>query len=270
MKSKHIKVFALCDEINLNKIAVHFGIRKKFKWKEYLTLDSRQLKGIIKEPENKTVKIFFFGAAVFVNMEHHEIVDVVNYLKNIEKSLAETNYKYQDDYTLVVNNEEPSIHFDYLNVNNYEEYQLDIISIVLAKSVALERIEEGLDSLSDETEEMITRLEHGKLDINDKKLAKASAKILRYKFNTISYLMLLDKPDITWIIQDSENLYNELTLLFELNDRYDNIKTKSETLMDITEVFAKLTHERRGTALEWMVIVLIAIELILAVIEHFY
>jgi uncharacterized Rmd1/YagE family protein len=40
--------------------------------------------------------------------------------------------------------------------------------------------------------------------------------------------------------------------------------------MDITEVFAKLTHERRGNALEWMVIVLIAIELILAVVDYFF
>lgn len=267
--SKNIKVFSLCNEINLNKIAAHFGITKKFKWEDYLTLDSTQLKGILREPENKIIKLFHFGSGVFVNMGHHEIVDIVDYLKKFEKGIINTSFKYQDDYRIVVNDEEPTIHFEYMNVNRYEKYHLDILSVVLAKSVALERIEEGLDSLLDEMEEVIDKLERGKLAISDSKLAKTAGNILKYKFNTISYLMLLDKPDITWVNQESESLYNELSKLFELRDRYDKIKAKSETLMDITEVFTTLTHQKRGNMLEWMVIILIAIELVFAITERF-
>ncbi|MGB7604716.1 MAG: RMD1 family protein [Lutisporaceae bacterium] len=268
--SKYIKVFSLCNEINLNKLATHFGISKKFKWEEYLTLDNKQLQGIVREPEGKIVKLFYFGSAVFVNMEHHEIVDFVNYMKTIEKGVANASYKYQDDYKIVVNNETPTIHFEYMNVNNYEDYHLNILAVILAKSVALERIEEGLDSLLDEMEEIIMKLEKGKLAISDSKLAKTAANILKYKFNTISYLMLLDKPDITWLNQESEILYNELSKLFELHDRYDKIKAKSETLMDITEVFSTLTHQKRGNILEWMVIILIAIELVVALLDRLF
>lgn len=268
MDSKHIKVFSLCNEINLNKLAAHFGINRKFKWEEHLTLDSRQLKGILKATEDKLVKVFSFGSAVFVNMEHHEIVDTVNYLKNIEKTLVNASFKYQDDYTIVVNDEEPSVHFEHFNVNHYEDYHLNMLSIVLAKSVALERVEEGLDNLLDEIEEIIAKLERGKLAISDAKLAKTVATILRFKFNIISYLMLLDKPAITWVNQESENLYSALEELFELSDRYDKIKGKSETLMDITEVFTTMTYQKRGNILEWMIIVLISIELVIALIER--
>jgi len=268
MDSKHIKVFALCNEINLNKLAAHFGINRKFKWEEHLTLDSKQLKGILKDTEDKLAKVFSFGSAVFVNMEHHEIVDTVNYLKNIEKTLLNASYKYQDDYTIVVNDEEPSVHFEHFNVNKYEDYHLNMLSIVLAKSVALERVEEGLDNLLDEIEEIIAKLERGKLAISDAKLAKTVATILRFKFNIISYLMLLDKPAITWVNQESENLYSSLENLFELSDRYDKIKGKSETLMDITEVFTTMTYQKRGNILEWMIIVLISIELVIALIER--
>lgn len=270
MNSRHIKVYSLCTEINLNKLAAHFGISKKFKWEEYLTLDNNQLKGIIKETEHKVVKLFSFGSAVFVNMEHHEIVDTVNYLKNIEKGLATASYKYVDDYMIVTNEETPSIHFEYLNVNEYQDYHLNMLSVVLAKSVALERIEEGIDNLLDEMEEMIARLDKGKFAINDVKLSKTAATILRFKFNMISYLMLLDKPAITWVNQESENLYMELAELFELKDRYDKIKGKSETLMDINEVFTTMTHHKRGNMLEWMVIILIAIELIIALLERVF
>lgn len=270
MDSRYIKVFSLCNEINLNKLAAHFGINKKFKWEEQLTLDSRQLKGILKDTANRLVKVFSFGSAVFVNMEHHEIVDTVNYLKNIEKALAHSSFKYQDDYTIMVNDEEPSIHFEHLNVNHYEDYHLNMLSVVLAKSVALERVEEGLDNLLDEIEEIIAKLERGKLAISDAKLAKTVASILRFRFNIISYLMLLDKPAITWVNQESENLYMELAELFELNDRYDAIKSKSDTLMDITEVFTTMTHQRRGNILEWMIIILITIELVVAMVERIF
>ncbi len=268
--TKYIKVFSLCHEININKLAAHFGINKKFKWEEHLTLDSRQLTGILMDTENKLVKVFSYGSVVFVNMEHHEIVDTVNYLKAIEKTLASATFKYQDDYTIVVNDEEPSIHFEFFNINDYEEYHLNMLSIVLAKSVALERIEEGLDNLLDEIEEIIAKLERGKLGINDTKLSKTVAVILRFKFNIISHLMLLDKPAITWVNQESENLYTNLEELFELKSRYEKIKGKSETLMDITEVFTTMTYQKRGNTLEWMVIILIALELVIALIERVF
>ncbi len=266
--TKYIKVFSLCNEINLNKLAAHFGISRKFKWEEHLTLDKRQLTGILNNTEHKLVKIFSFGSVVFVNMEHHEIVDTVNYLKTIEKTLINASFKYQDDYTIVINDEEPSLHFEFFNVNNYEDYHLNMLSIILSKSVALERVEEGLNNLLDEIEEIIAKLERGKLAISDTKLAKTVATILRFKFNIISYLMLLDKPAITWVNQESENLYTELAELFELKDRYDKIKSKSETLMDITEVFTTMTYQKRGNTLEWMVIILIAIELLVALVQY--
>jgi uncharacterized Rmd1/YagE family protein len=82
--------------------------------------------------------------------------------------------------------------------------------------------------------------------------------------------MLLDKPDITWENQDAETLYIQLSQFYELKDRYDKIQAKTETLMDITQVFGSLTHQRRGNKLEWMVIILIAIEIVLTLIEFYF
>jgi uncharacterized Rmd1/YagE family protein len=56
--------------------------------------------------------------------------------------------------------------------------------------------------------------------------------------------------------------------LFELRERYDKIRHKTEVLLDITEVFSSLSHAKRGTRLEWAVIILILIELILALWER--
>jgi uncharacterized Rmd1/YagE family protein len=260
------KALVLSSEINLTKIAQHFGINQKFKWEDLLMLDAQSLKGLLREPEGKNVYIFHFGAMVFVNFEHHQIMDVISYVKQIEKSVNITNpFEFSDDYRLEVNPEEPpAINNDALVTAELDSNQGEIIATVLAKSVALEKIEADIDLLLDDIEEIVHFLEQGKLNVSDDKLAKMSAKILGYKFNTISYIRLLDKPDITWVNEAASQLFAELSALFELDDRYKKIRHKSETLMDITEVFSGLTHARRGNRLEWAVIILIAIEIVLS------
>lgn len=270
MPSKVFKVFSLCNEINLDNVASHFGINKKYKWEDFLTLTENYLKGIVLVPENKSVIVFSFGSIVFINMEHHEIVDIVNYLKRVEKNLANPTYDFSDDYMLEIGNGKPQINYDSMSVTEYQDFQVEILSIVLAKSVALEKIESDITHLLDYVENIVTLLEKGAFSIKDKELAKISAKILGFKFNTISYIMLLDKPDITWENQNSEVLYTQLSHLFELNERYEKIQSKTEILMDITEVFGALTHQKRGNKLEWMVIILIFIEILLTLIEYIF
>ncbi|MDF2570923.1 MAG: putative YagE family, partial [Sporomusa sp.] len=57
---------------------------------------------------------------------------------------------------------------------------------------------------------------------------------------------------------------------FELKDRYEKIRHKTETIMDITEAFSNLVHARRGTRLEWAIIILIVIEIVLSLYDLFF
>lgn len=263
------KSLFLCNEINLNKIAAHFGIVKKFKWEDPLVLQQNALKGIVKDTENKSVYIYYFGSLVFINMEHHEIMDIVNYLKNIDPNLK-NNFpdQYIDEYRLEVDPQyEYMLYNDLMTSNEFMPYYLDTLSIVLAKSTSLRKIETDTDKLLDSIEDVITYLDTGKFNISDEQIAKTSAKVLRFKYHTISNLMLLDKPRSAWDNEDIENFFVQVTDLFEFKDRYQMITRKTEVLQDITDVFASLTHEKRGTKLEIMVIILILFELIIAVVE---
>lgn len=271
MKNSQVKAVVVASEISLNKLALHFGIDKKFRWEDPLILKDNHLKGILGDPKKKFVYIFYFGTIVFINFEHHEIMDVINYLKGIEKSINfSVPFKYEDDYNIIFTSEEPpSINYDTMVAPTDKDYYTEILSIILAKSVALEKIENEIDILLDEIEEMIDFLNKGNLSISDERLAKLSGKILGFKYSTLSYIMVLDKPDITWIYEDAEELFTELSGMFDLNDRYENIRHKIETLMDITEVFTTLTHAKRSTRLEWMIIWLIFFEIIFSLLDKF-
>lgn len=84
------------------------------------------------------------------------------------------------------------------------------------------------------TLKMLNDLHQGKLTVSDEKLAKMSASILEFKLSTISYIMLLDKPAITWNHEEASELFDGLAALFELNERYGKNRHKIDTLMDIT------------------------------------
>ena len=266
------KAISICNELNIDKIGEHFGIAHKFKWKDALKLNSDNLKGILNNTGNKTVFIFHFGSMVFLNFQHHEIMDLVKYILKIEPQvIANDFFTYVDDYKLEVKPEqEPAINNDFMLINVASDYHYEIVSTILAKSVALEKNEIGVDSLLDRIETVVNDLNRGRLGVSDEELAKMLARILSFKLNTISYIMLLDNPDITWNNVEAATLYEKLSSLFELKDRYGKICQKIEILEDIAEAFSGLAHAKRGTRLEWAVIILILIEIILSLYEIFF
>lgn len=263
------KSVVLGSEINLNDVASHFGIKKKIKWEDPLILSGQALKGILKEVETKYVYLYYFGSLVFINMQYHETQDVVKYLKTIDKSLKIDNIKeYSDDYRLEISPDyEYSLGNELMTASTYEAYYPDMISLVLAKSISLEKIERETDNLLDNIEDVIGYLERGNFNISDKQLAKSTAKVIRFEYNTIANLMLFEKPSSAWYNEDIDKFFVEMVALFDIEDRYSKITHKTEILKDITDVFGSLTHEKRATRLEIMVIVLIAVSITISLLE---
>ncbi|MDR3588344.1 MAG: RMD1 family protein [Negativicutes bacterium] len=272
MSYKELKAIVACNEFNLDKIAIHFGINMKFKWEDTLILGPDELRGILRESADKRARIFHFGSIVFNNFSNPEITDLVNYLRSIDKTIYLANpFEYTDDYRIELDPASPAaINNDFMIVATLEDFQPEIVATILAKSVALERLEASINHLLDDVEEIVGYLHSGSLTVSDEQLAQLSAKILGFKLDTISYIMLLDKPAITWSNNQAAALYDELVALFELSDRDAKGRHKIDTLMDITEVFGGLVHAKRGTKLEWAIIVLIVIEILLELADKLF
>lgn len=265
------KAIVLTNELNLSKIAQHFGVKLKFKWEDFLLLKGEQLKGIIATGENKQIYLFHFGSMVSVNLQHHEIMDVVRYLKRLDLNINEEKvFTYEDDYSLEVSpDEEPAINNDMMLVHEQKKYHTDLVATVIAKSVSLDKSEVEVDVLLDKIEVVVHNLSQGNLGVSDSELARMTSEILTFRLDALSSLRLLDNPDITWDNEEASALYQELLVLFELKERYENLRHKTETLMDITDAFSGLAHAKRGTRLEWIIIILIAFEIVLSLYEMF-
>jgi required for meiotic nuclear division protein 1 len=269
MKSYSFTVYSLFNEMDLNKLAAHFGVKRKLEWEDFLRIEGSQLQGIVRDAGDKSANLYAFGSGVFINMEHHEIVDFISYITKIDTALKNPQYEYTDEYNLTVEDDRREFTNDMMIVNELSPYHIEIISNVLAKSVALEKIEKGIGDLFDELEGLIQRLKVGNLRYRGNMLAKMSARILTFKYDTTSVIMILDKPEITWTDEMAEKLFNRMSRLFELDERYEKIAKKSDTLMDILSVFSTLTQHQKSNNLEWMIIILIVIEIVISLIDFF-
>ena len=273
MREMVFNAYAVTNEIDLNKIAAECNIPKKYTWEEPLVLNGDILSAIIQKKlkNDQKVLIFSFGSVVFINMDSSSTLKFLEYLKKFKADIDLKNWSaYSDDYELHVGGaEEMELTDKYVIVPHFEMFYPELISIVLAKSVALEKTEEQLGGILDKLETMIDNLEKGSLRIGNKQLARTIARVTRHEYNTINYIMILDKPDITWVNSDAEEFYNKMAEFFELNDRFEIMKSKTNILNNIIGGFSSISHSIRGLFVEWVIVILIIIEVLLMVVELF-
>ncbi|WP_462411735.1 RMD1 family protein [Neobacillus sp. Marseille-QA0830] len=268
MNAITFKAFALTNEIDLNKIALHCGIPKKFTWEQPLILKGSILEKLLSKQmeESQGILVFSFGSVVFINVsDTDEMNKFIKFLQNFEPDIDLKNRdQYTDDYSLHISeSDHMELTDEYVVVPDYEDFYPELISTVLAKSVALEKTEEQLGKIHDKLETMIDRLEKGKLRIGNKELARTTAKIVRHEYNTLAYIMILDKPDITWTSSTASEFYDRMTEFFELSDRYKILKSKTEILYNIMDGFSTISHSIRGLFVEWIIVILILFEIVL-------
>jgi len=264
-----VRAFWLCTEIGLDNLAKHFGIARRSRWEDLLALGPENLAGVLSEPADKLVHLFPFGCIVTYGMAHHEVVDLVTYLRRAEPRLQDPQELFHDECQLEVGTERLEIRDDRIGVPSQEDWVPGILSTVLSKSVALEKVEADVERLLDEAEPVVQNLATGKVSSSDAKISSLSGQILSFRLNTVAYIQLLDKPDATWDNVAAEEMYSKLSQFFELQDRYDKIQAKSGVLMDLTDVVATYSHHNRDARLEWVIILLIVFEIFLSLFQMF-
>ncbi|WP_318502927.1 RMD1 family protein [Bacillus sp. T3] len=223
-----------------------------------------------KVDETQQILVFSFGSVVFINNKGNDVIkEFLSFIHSFEPEIDLRKFElYTDDYSLHLGESDKMELTDkYVIVPQYEEFYPELISTVLAKSVALEKTEEQLGNIHDKLENMIDRLEKGKLRIGNKELARTTAKIVRHEYNTLSYIMILDKPDITWTSSTAGEFYDNMFDFFELNDRYKILKSKTEILYNIMDGFSNISHSIRGLFVEWIIVILIVFEIVLTLLQ---
>lgn len=265
MSVSRFRALAIAPEIQLAPLAAHFSIARRFAWEDPLELAGETLRRIIPSVRNQRVFLFAFGGIVFVDCDDNAIRSILHYLGQQQPGLrVENPFQWHDSYSLTVDSAaQPACDSESVTINAPSPSAALLLATVLAKSVALERVEASLETVLDLSEKRIEALEKGKLSGADASLARDAGAVLRLEHESIHYLGLIDKPECTWSDEKADALYTRLARQFELRERLGAVHNRVAVLKDLGSTFANLAHARRSARLEWIIILLIAFEIVL-------
>ena len=124
----------------------------------------------------------------------------------------------------------------------YNDYIIPIVCTVLSRSVALSKIEDDANLLLDRSENIITFLQKGKLRASKKELASITAKILRFEYDSVGNIKVLERSSLIDQSIEARSVYDILAGHFELGERFENIKNKCDELQKIIKTYSSLSY----------------------------
>ncbi|CAH8477271.1 unnamed protein product [Dicrocoelium dendriticum] len=72
---------------------------------------------------------------------------------------------------------------------------------------------------------------------------------------------MLDTPDLYWERPEAEVLYTQLRSALNVNPRIRILNSRLNMCCELTEILSSLLQSRHGARLEWMIILLICVEI---------
>ena len=157
---------------------------------------------------------------------------------------------------------------DKLILKTFNDPQLFVAALIVSQSVSLEKHEAALDTKLSASKKLFTQKTIGYFGKRKTLLGLAnSLALLRHEL--IVELHLLDKPNIVWDDERAERLYNELSIFFELKERFEVVEFKLNLLKDDVTFLTDILNHKKSEFLEWIIIWLIAFEIVMGLYETF-
>ncbi len=212
--------------------------------------------------------LFRYGAAVFINLTEPERKLFLKELKpRIEHPLrrAET-----EDTRLVL---APAgtiegISTEGIGLNDFGLPRLQVVAIVLARSVALAQYESAIAASFDAVDPLARQLQQERSHARDlKHMLQQMGGALLAQHKMIGRVEIQDKPDILWDHPELERLFLRLEDEYELAERGGVLDEKLALISRTAETATSLIYNRRMLRVEWYIVLLIVFEVFLTLYE---
>src|SRR6516164_9255873 len=142
---------------------------------------------------------------------------------------------------------------------------LIVIADALSKSVVLARDEREVASVFDLVEPFARQLaEKGRLFGGRRTILKHIGNALLVQHRLSGRVAVTEKPDVVWDRQDLDRLYARLEDEYELKERAEALSRKLKVIADTAEILTDTIDTRRSLRLEIIIVILIAVELLVA------
>ncbi len=222
------------------------------------------------EIDDKMIMYTQFNVLTMINWSREEIVDALKLLGVDDAENFDQNGLYQE-YPVCIDNSLPvnfTLDNETITLKMYSHVSMTIIAHVISQSVALGLYEQKLSDYYEKSRKLIDAADTFSI-FKRTRLARFAKQLVLIRHDMLIELYLLDKPNILWDNEDAELLYNRLAYALELKDRFDVVEYKLNNIKDDIVMVMDLTNHNHSSFLEWIIIVLIAVEILMGLYEWF-
>jgi required for meiotic nuclear division protein 1 len=222
-----------------------------------------------KTGDDRYVYIFKYGAVCFLNYDSEAIAAFISLITPFCKNLFLNSLT--DEFLLETGAKELKVGFNKIEVPTARIDILRLVMLNVSQSVALDYYEEQTNKLLQETNFYTQMLEtKGNLDISGKKLKKYIGRTLLLRNRIGENIYVFDSPPETWEDESLNKIDSDLKRTFDLHVRVRVIHEGLTIVKDNLELFRTLLQHRYSSILEWIVIVLILVEVLNLIIEKLF
>jgi uncharacterized Rmd1/YagE family protein len=151
--------------------------------------------------------------------------------------------------------------FDELIVNKLDAKVIRIAMFNLAQSVALDYYHGVTENLLEEVKGFSKELElTGRLKISRKNMMRFIGRALNTQNDIAENIYIFDAPDLVWDDEFLDQLHKGLIKHFDLRVRFSEVEYTLRIIEDNLGIFREIIHQRESNLLEYIIIILIMVE----------
>lgn len=216
----------------------------------------------------KFIYVFKYGVVSFLNHSEVEMSAFLQLITPFCRNLLKE--RLTEEFEIETNAPKLHIGFNKVSIVEPDVEMLRLIMMHVSQSVALDHFEVQTNKMLMETNSHTQVLEvKGKLDMSGINLKRYIGKTLNLKNRIAENLYIFDSPEETWEDENLSKLDLGLKKTFDLQSRFRTIEEGLAIVKENLELFKDLLQNRQSTVLEWIIIILIAVEVINLIAEKF-
>jgi uncharacterized Rmd1/YagE family protein len=256
---KNVISYLSCETFSsdiFNEIANRY---KATKYKDIITI----------ELENDgVIVLFMFGVYVTWNVEYESVKFFQDFIKDFEEDSLQ---KPIIETLLYESSKEFKINFDKLILEDESILTKIAISTSLAQNIKLIDFEQTIQSTIEENSSIPKILaDKGKINLSKKDTAKKMGELFLVRSKTNLHYDLLDTPEFFWDYPEYEVYYDKVTKYLDIKSRLEVLNKKVEIIQELFDMLSNEQHHRYSSFLEWIIIILIGVEIVMGLWEHIF
>ena len=210
--------------------------------------------------EGRYQYFFNYGVVVFAGLSEEEMKQTISLIQTHLKDPAKAWLR--DEFQIRVDpSRQVAFEFAEAVVGKLDDMVIRVAMLNLAQSVALDHYHSVTEDLLTQLKGFANQLERtGNLSISRNNMHRFLGKALNTQNDIAENIYIFDAPDLAWDNEYLDKLHQGLIKHFDLRVRFSEIEYTLRIIENNLTVFREIIHQRESNLLEFIIILLILVE----------